>query len=67
MASEDPATGDPRLLDLADSISSGAAVDWEAAERSASSDEERRMLRQLRILAGIMKFVIPAFKKMSCI
>ncbi|MPY89528.1 MAG: protein kinase [Luteitalea sp.] len=42
-----------KVLDTASSIADGAEVNWEALEVAALSDEERRLLRQLRLLAGI--------------
>ena len=47
---------DPDLLELAGRISDGDAVDWEQAERRASSPEARRVVRHLRLvesLAGV--------------
>ncbi|MPZ20016.1 MAG: protein kinase [Luteitalea sp.] len=42
-----------KVLDTASSIADGSEVNWEALEAAALSEEERRLLRQLRLLAGI--------------
>ena len=42
-----------RWLDLALSVSDGASVDWDAAQRGAQSDEERALVQQLRALANL--------------
>lgn len=42
-----------KVLDTASSIADGSDVNWEALEAAALSEEERRLLRQLRLLAGI--------------
>jgi tetratricopeptide (TPR) repeat protein/predicted Ser/Thr protein kinase len=44
---------DRRLLDLATSISDREPVDWEAAELQATNDEQRGMIRALRMISGI--------------
>jgi len=43
---------DAALLALAESIADGAAVDWDAAEASATP-EERAVIRQLRVLSNL--------------
>jgi len=40
------------LLKLAESIADGSAVDWEAAEASASHDD-KPVIRQMRVLSGL--------------
>lgn len=42
-----------RWLDLALSVSDGASVDWDAAQRGAQSDEERALVQQLHALANL--------------
>jgi serine/threonine protein kinase len=41
------------LLDLAGRVSDGVAVDWDEQERCATSEEERRMVRHLRLLDSV--------------
>ena len=41
------------LLRLAGAVADGAAIDWDHAEASASSDAERDVIRQLRALATV--------------
>jgi len=43
---------DAALLKLAESIADGSAIDWEAAEASATH-EEKAVIRQLKILSGL--------------
>jgi serine/threonine-protein kinase len=42
-----------RLLALAEAISDGKAFDWAAAETDAVSDNERALVQELRLLAGV--------------
>jgi len=43
-----------RLVDLAASVADGTAdIDWEAIEANLQDDEERQLLRDLKVLAGI--------------
>jgi len=42
-----------RLLELADAIADGRHVDWASAESTASSDADRALIQQLRLLAGV--------------
>lgn len=43
-----------RLVDLAASVADGTAdIDWDAVEAGLESEDERQMLRDLRLLAGI--------------
>src|SRR5215510_1884148 len=42
-----------RLLALAEAISDGKAADWAAAESHAGSDDERALVRELRLLADL--------------
>ena len=44
---------DERLLALAASISDGTPVNWERAESGAATDEERVLVGELRLLAGV--------------
>ena len=41
------------LTDLAGRVSDGTLVDWAEAERSASSEEERRVVRRLRLIESV--------------
>jgi serine/threonine-protein kinase len=41
------------LIDLAARVSDGTHVDWDRAERSAASEEERRIVHQLRLVDGV--------------
>lgn len=45
-----------RILRLLASISDGAEVDWEREERDSADDEERQLIRSVRIVAGISRF-----------
>jgi TolB-like protein/Tfp pilus assembly protein PilF len=42
-----------RLLALAEAISDGKPADWAAAESQAGSDDERALVRELRLLADL--------------
>lgn len=43
-----------RLVDLAASVADGSVdIDWEAVESSLQTDEDRQLLRDLKVLAGI--------------
>jgi predicted Ser/Thr protein kinase len=42
-----------RLAELIDSVADGTSIDWDAADAAAMNDEERRLLRMLRVVAGI--------------
>ena len=43
-----------RLVDLAASVADGSVdIDWEAVESSLQNDEDRQLLRDLKVLAGI--------------
>src|SRR6267142_1138924 len=42
-----------RLAELIDSVADGTSIDWGAADAAAMNDEERRLLRMLRVVAGI--------------
>ncbi len=44
---------EPALLDLAHAVADGTAIDWDLAESSAQTDEERNVVRQLQSLAGV--------------
>lgn len=44
---------DRGLVDLAASVADGEAIDWAALEAELSSDAERSLFRQLRVLADI--------------
>ncbi len=42
-----------KILDLAARVSDGKEIDWKEVERSASSDEERAMVRHLRLVSSL--------------
>ena len=42
-----------RLLALAEAIADGRSVDWASTERTLEDAEDREMVRQLRLLAGV--------------
>jgi TolB-like protein len=48
------ATDDP-LLDVAVALVDGAAVDWESAAQAITTDEDRRLLAELRFIAGVTR------------
>lgn len=59
-------------VDLAASVADGAAIDWAALEAELSSDAERSLFRQLRVLADIAELhrsvadePLPAPERMS--
>ncbi len=43
------------VIGLAAAIADGVPVDWDGAESQAADEEERRLIRQLRILAQIVQ------------
>jgi hypothetical protein len=45
----------PDLEELAGRISDGRAVDWDEAERSASSEEHRKVIRRLRLVESLAR------------
>lgn len=49
MASEEP------LLDVAAALADGTAVDWESAAQAMDNDEDRRLLAELRFIAGMAR------------
>jgi serine/threonine-protein kinase len=42
-----------RLLELAEAVADGRAIDWPAAESTAQSDVEQELIAQLHLLAGV--------------
>jgi eukaryotic-like serine/threonine-protein kinase len=46
-------SGQSSLLQLAEAVADGNQVDWDHAESSAQSNEERRVVQQLRRLAAV--------------
>jgi hypothetical protein len=46
------ATNEP-LLDVAAALADGADVDWESAAQSITNDDDRRLLAELRFIAGV--------------
>ena len=49
MASEGP------LLDVAAALADGTIVDWESAAQAMDNDEDRRLLAELRFIAGMAR------------
>jgi serine/threonine protein kinase/Flp pilus assembly protein TadD len=45
----------PALLDVAAALADGTPVDWDSAAQSASSDEDRRLLAELRFIAHVAR------------
>jgi serine/threonine-protein kinase len=45
----------PALLDVAAALADGTSVDWDSAAQSASSDEDRRLLAELRFIAHVAR------------
>ena len=43
------------VLGLVAAIADGVPVDWDAAESQAEDEEQRRLIRQLRVLAQIVQ------------
>jgi serine/threonine-protein kinase len=43
----------PHLIDLAARVSDGARIDWDEEERSAASEDERRIVRHLRLVDSV--------------
>ena len=43
------------LLDVAAALADGTAVDWESAARSINTEEDRRLLAELRFIGGIAR------------
>src|SRR5918999_6567175 len=41
------------LVDLAASVADGHLIDWEALEADAQSEYDRRVIRELRLIAGM--------------
>jgi serine/threonine-protein kinase len=41
------------LIDLAARVSDGARIDWDREEQSAASEDERRIVRHLRLVDGV--------------
>jgi hypothetical protein len=42
-----------RLADLIDSVADGSPIDWDALERAATTESFRRLVRDLRTVAGV--------------
>lgn len=42
-----------KLIDTAASLADGAKIDWEQIDRALSRESDRRLLQQLRVVAGI--------------
>lgn len=49
MASDEP------LLDIAAALADGSEVDWESAAESVASEDERRLVAELRFIAGVVR------------
>jgi eukaryotic-like serine/threonine-protein kinase len=48
------ATDEP-LLDIAAALADGTGVDWESAAQSLTGEEDRRLLAELRFIAGLVR------------
>ena len=48
-------TREQPLLDVAAALADGADVDWEAAARAITNDDDRQLLEALRFIAGLSK------------
>ncbi len=48
-------TNNQSLLDVAAALADGTPVDWESAAQSISSEEDRRLLAELRFIAGVAR------------
>jgi serine/threonine protein kinase len=46
-------SGESELLEVAAKVADGASIDWEALERQAANDHERRILESLRLLSQV--------------
>jgi len=53
MSREPVSDDDNELLDLAATVADGKAIDWAELESAARTDRERRLVRQLRFVAGV--------------
>jgi TolB-like protein/tRNA A-37 threonylcarbamoyl transferase component Bud32/Flp pilus assembly protein TadD len=53
VANEEP------LLDVAAALADGTTIDWESACQGATSDEDRRLLAELRFIAGMVRNAPP--------
>ena len=49
MAADEP------LLDVAVAVADGTAVDWESAAQAITNTEDRRLLAELRFIAGVAR------------
>jgi eukaryotic-like serine/threonine-protein kinase len=47
--------GEEPLLDVAAALADGTAVDWDSAGKSISTEEDRRLLAELRFIAGLVR------------
>ena len=45
----------PPLLDVAAALADGTPVDWESAGQSITTDEDQRLLAELRFIAGVVR------------
>jgi hypothetical protein len=48
-------TNSQPLLDVAAALADGTPVDWESAAHSITSEEDRRLLAELRFIAGMVR------------
>jgi TolB-like protein/tRNA A-37 threonylcarbamoyl transferase component Bud32 len=47
-------TNSPKLLEVAAALADGTPVDWDSAAQSATSEEDRRLLAELRFIARLV-------------
>ena len=47
-------TNSPELIEVAAALADGTPVDWDSAAQSATSDEDRRLLAELRFIARLV-------------
>ncbi|MGH9239965.1 MAG: protein kinase domain-containing protein [Vicinamibacterales bacterium] len=55
----------PAVLDVAAALADGAPVDWDSAAQSAASEEDRRVLEELRFIAQIARPFVDTSSSLS--
>jgi serine/threonine protein kinase/tetratricopeptide (TPR) repeat protein len=50
---------DEPLLDVAAALADGTTIDWESASQGVTSDDDRRLLAELRFIAGMVRSATP--------